>query len=160
MTLDPEQRLGVADGGYETLKAHPFFDGLDWTKLFLGALEPPIKPSSKEIQADVPSHVKDDFYDWLKKEVPKSAEEAFGAEWNGLPERTVLETMAIEWVDGDAMFFETVEERAKEGVEPLLQRRLWSTSIVPPGGPQKRRASVAGNAGAAGGGGGGCCVIA
>jgi hypothetical protein len=42
MTLDPAQRLGVADGGYDTLKVHPFFDGLDWGKLYVGAIEPPI----------------------------------------------------------------------------------------------------------------------
>ena len=33
MTLEPADRLGVAGAGYDDLKAHPFFEGLDWTKL-------------------------------------------------------------------------------------------------------------------------------
>jgi 3-phosphoinositide dependent protein kinase-1 len=32
--MDPDKRLGFREpGGYDELKAHPFFDGVDWDTL-------------------------------------------------------------------------------------------------------------------------------
>ncbi|KAI0385756.1 protein kinase [Hypomontagnella monticulosa] len=40
----PEQRLG-ADGGASEIKAHPFFDGVDWDNLLQRRRQPSLKPS-------------------------------------------------------------------------------------------------------------------
>jgi hypothetical protein len=40
----PKLRLG-ARGGIEDLKRHPFFDGLDWDKLYRKEIAPPFKPA-------------------------------------------------------------------------------------------------------------------
>ena len=50
LTLEPSKRLGV-DGGFQKLKAHRFFGGLDWQRLAAGDLEAPIKPSSTQMNA-------------------------------------------------------------------------------------------------------------
>ena len=45
IVVDPSQRLGCkTKGGYDALRAHPYFKGLDWNALSVGPLKPPIKP--------------------------------------------------------------------------------------------------------------------
>jgi hypothetical protein len=83
MTLEPEGRLGVVGLGLDTLKTHPFFDGLDWAKLYAGALEPPIKPAQGQIVADLPSTIKADFEEWMSRPVPMGAANVFGESFNG-----------------------------------------------------------------------------
>jgi serum/glucocorticoid-regulated kinase 2 len=41
---NPEQRLGAHRGAFE-IKAHPFFEGIDWHKLFQRKYQPPFKPN-------------------------------------------------------------------------------------------------------------------
>ena len=121
MTLDPAQRLGVADNGFDTLKvwrhrcaataaltltltstaaraaqAHPFFKGLDWTKLYAGQVHPPIQPTKGEIAADLPSTLKDEFKEWARKPIPENAESVF-AEWKGLARSGELDIVEGRW---------------------------------------------------------------
>lgn len=65
LTRDPKLRLG-ARGGIEDLKRHPFFDGLDWDKLYRKEIIPPFKPAVTEGKMDT-SYVDEEF----KKETPK-----------------------------------------------------------------------------------------
>ena len=44
-----DDRLGCSGGGLAAVKAHPFFDGLDWRALAAGALPPPIVPADDAI---------------------------------------------------------------------------------------------------------------
>eukprot|EP00041_Stephanoeca_diplocostata_P027565 m.760612 g.760612 ORF g.760612 m.760612 type:complete len:786 (+) comp23200_c2_seq1:185-2542(+) len=43
---DENKRLGCGDNGYNNVKSHAFFDGLDWDKLLLGEVEPPFVPNA------------------------------------------------------------------------------------------------------------------
>jgi len=43
LTLEPDERIGNREGGYAELKAHPFFEGIDWENL-TNQTPPPIKP--------------------------------------------------------------------------------------------------------------------
>ena len=47
-----------------------FPQGLDWNALGVGTLPPPIKPKPREIHADLPRELKDEFSAWAKKDVP------------------------------------------------------------------------------------------
>lgn len=42
---DPALRLGAGHGDAEEVKAHPFFDGLDWNALENKQIPPPWKPT-------------------------------------------------------------------------------------------------------------------
>jgi 3-phosphoinositide dependent protein kinase-1 len=51
LQLKPEDRLGAGPGGYEKLKAHPFFTGIQWDKLHI-ITPPPIKPQEAPKQSN------------------------------------------------------------------------------------------------------------
>ncbi|KAL1495906.1 hypothetical protein AB1Y20_014549 [Prymnesium parvum] len=129
MTIEPSQRLGVAGAGVDTLKGHPFFNGLDWTKLYALTIKPPIQPTKGEIAADLPSTLKDEFKDWARKPVPENAAEVF-VEWTGSA-RSVVEDTAIEWLDKDPLFFDSEDYRASKP-QPLLKEAVWSSTVIPP----------------------------
>ncbi|KAI9137183.1 kinase-like domain-containing protein [Paraphysoderma sedebokerense] len=44
LTRDPEKRLGSGPWGSKEIQDHPFFEGLDWNKLFKCEIEPHWKP--------------------------------------------------------------------------------------------------------------------
>jgi serine/threonine protein kinase len=77
LVIDPNARLGYGSTGYAAIKHHNFFDGFDWNALAVGALPPPIKPKPKQIHADLPTSLKDEFGHWAMKDVPAEAEESF-----------------------------------------------------------------------------------
>ena len=43
-TVNPSQRLGNISGGAERVKAHPFFDPIDWEALYYRRMKGPIVP--------------------------------------------------------------------------------------------------------------------
>ena len=45
---DKSKRLGSSKADFEDVKAHPFFNGIDFTKLENRELEPPFKPNIPE----------------------------------------------------------------------------------------------------------------
>ena len=45
---DPDRRLGSSELGAEAVKAHPWFDGIDWEALFRKELQPPFVPQVSE----------------------------------------------------------------------------------------------------------------
>jgi len=61
----PKSRLG-SHSGLNELRRHPFFEGLDWDKLYRKELKPPFKPDVTEGKMDT-SYVDEEF----KKETPK-----------------------------------------------------------------------------------------
>lgn len=61
------RRNGQAASGYTSIKQHAFFKGLDWNALGAGTLKPPIQPSSKDINADLPRELKNEFADYAKQ---------------------------------------------------------------------------------------------
>ncbi|GAW15526.1 hypothetical protein ANO14919_049390 [Xylariales sp. No.14919] len=44
-TVDRSRRLGNISGGSQQVKAHPFFDGVDWQALYHRQIRPPIQPN-------------------------------------------------------------------------------------------------------------------
>jgi hypothetical protein len=45
---DPQTRLGsLSLGGVDSIKSHPFFDGIDWNKVRNKEYKPPIRPKVK-----------------------------------------------------------------------------------------------------------------
>jgi len=52
LTKDPARRLGAQADGFATIKAHQFFNGLDWDKLTGRELEPPYVPSAEAYAED------------------------------------------------------------------------------------------------------------
>lgn len=45
LTRDPKDRLGHGEQGIEKLKAHPWFQGLDWHELEAKEAQPPYIPN-------------------------------------------------------------------------------------------------------------------
>jgi len=43
LNREPTERLG--NNGSEEIKAHPFFGGIDWVKLYNKKYQPPFKPN-------------------------------------------------------------------------------------------------------------------
>ncbi|KAI9286196.1 hypothetical protein BC943DRAFT_359373 [Umbelopsis sp. AD052] len=54
LTRDPSQRIGV-DGGFEKIRSHGWFKGIDWHAMERKELKPPFTPDSKRANFD-PSH--------------------------------------------------------------------------------------------------------
>ncbi|KAM9816830.1 rhodopsin kinase GRK1 [Neosynchiropus ocellatus] len=48
---DVDKRLGFKDGSCDLLRAHPFFEPINWRKLNAGILPPPFVPDSKTVYA-------------------------------------------------------------------------------------------------------------
>lgn len=46
LNRDENKRLGCGDNGYNNVKSHAFFEGLDWDKLLKGEVEPPFVPNA------------------------------------------------------------------------------------------------------------------
>lgn len=44
LNRDPQKRLGVVGRGFDEIKEHPFYEGLDWDALYKRQLDPPFKP--------------------------------------------------------------------------------------------------------------------
>ena len=42
LTVDPNLRLGIADGGLQTLKAHAYFADFEWDLLERGSMDAPL----------------------------------------------------------------------------------------------------------------------
>ena len=42
---DCSTRLGCGDCGFEDVKAHPFFQTINWAHLLAGHMDPPFKPN-------------------------------------------------------------------------------------------------------------------
>jgi p70 ribosomal S6 kinase len=49
LTRDPAKRLGSGPNGSSAVKAHPFFKGINWTKLEARELESKFKPSVRSV---------------------------------------------------------------------------------------------------------------
>jgi 3-phosphoinositide dependent protein kinase-1 len=55
LLIQPEERLGSdASGGIDMLKAHPFFDGIDWESLFMSKAPPLKERLDDEIKRNPP----------------------------------------------------------------------------------------------------------
>lgn len=52
MERDPNKRLGYrpGGGGFEDLKAHPWFTGIDWNALYNKEVVPPFEPDVSECE--------------------------------------------------------------------------------------------------------------
>ena len=99
IVVDPATRLGSGEekSGYASLKAHPFFDGLNWNALGAGMLPPPIKVDDKTINADLPTSLKDAFGEWAKKDLPPEWEASLPG-WTRT-NAPIVEANAVEWLD-------------------------------------------------------------
>ena len=162
MTLDPTKRLGCRSGGYAELKRHPFFNGLKWDMLAVGAITPPIKPSSGKIHADLPEELDYKFERMAKEEVPADAEEL----WPGwtYANRASVDLTAVEWLDKDPHFFDGADASS------LFEAGAWSEMLIPAGDAEDHEPSTAANKAKAksgdskapdapASGGGGCCSV-
>ena len=166
LVIEPKERLGYRSEGYAPLKQHAFFKGLDWNRLGAGTLEPPIVPKKREIHADLPRELKDEFGQWAAKEVPAEAIELF-KDWKKT-NTPVVEQNAIYWLDQNPVFFDSQDLRGDALSDPekvfgaaLLKRDVWKTNIGPP--PVKALVGRGGSEQADGSGGspggGGCCAL-
>ena len=61
MEKDPTKRLGTGEKGWEDVKAHPYFDGIDWEEAKKKNLIPPFVPKIKN-ELDV-KYFDNDFTD-------------------------------------------------------------------------------------------------
>jgi CRP-like cAMP-binding protein len=50
LTKNPRRRLGCGDGGIDTLKQHPWFDGFDWNALLRKKIEAPWIPPLQSVE--------------------------------------------------------------------------------------------------------------
>eukprot|EP00010_Vexillifera_abyssalis_P005503 CAMPEP_0201554656 /NCGR_PEP_ID=MMETSP0173_2-20130828/42982_1 /ASSEMBLY_ACC=CAM_ASM_000268 /TAXON_ID=218659 /ORGANISM="Vexillifera sp., Strain DIVA3 564/2" /LENGTH=445 /DNA_ID=CAMNT_0047966031 /DNA_START=29 /DNA_END=1362 /DNA_ORIENTATION=+ len=67
LVINPEERLGAGQGGYDKLKAHPFFDGIDWENL------PKVKPPEMKPYPD----------EWTFKSLRELSEQQSGSGGGG-----------------------------------------------------------------------------
>ncbi|XP_043928601.1 rhodopsin kinase GRK1-like [Protopterus annectens] len=51
LVKDPTKRLGFRNGNCDDLRAHPFFNNINWRKLEAGILPPPFTPDSRTVYA-------------------------------------------------------------------------------------------------------------
>ena len=67
LSRSPEQRLGSGPRDSEDVKAHPFFDGLDWAALDRKEIPPPFNPG-----VDNPMDLKNFDPEFVNEPVPSS----------------------------------------------------------------------------------------
>ncbi len=179
LVIDPKERLGYkadwqSGNDYAPIKQHAFFAGLDWNALAAGTLPPPITPKAREIHADLPRELKDEFGEWAKKDVPAEADELFKG-WTKV-NTPVVEANAIYWLDKNPVFFDSqdlrgdaLSDKDKVFSAALLKVDAWKSTIgapAPKGGGAKAGsgskampASSAHTESSGAGGSGGCCAL-
>lgn len=78
--VDPQKRLGSGPTGTEEIKAHPWFDSLDWTAAQHRLLRAPLQPDPEYQPGDSPFSP---FEAEIPK-IPRGRKDVFGEEWQEL----------------------------------------------------------------------------
>jgi 3-phosphoinositide dependent protein kinase-1 len=50
LQIKPEDRLGIKEGGYSLLKAHKFFESINWDDLYEQRVKPPLMHDKKRVE--------------------------------------------------------------------------------------------------------------
>ncbi len=66
--VQPNDRIGCGAKGAEEIKQHPFFEGIDWDKLYKRELKPPFVPETKS-ERDT-ANVDEEFLNEAPSETP------------------------------------------------------------------------------------------
>lgn len=83
LQVDPERRLGCSGSGWQEVKNHAFFQGIDWDAMAQRKLEPFIRPKSNTAYYDGAAQASDILLDRKPRRVTKDQDELFaGFEYN------------------------------------------------------------------------------
>lgn len=84
LDVNPKARLGSGPGGAKEIKAHPFFQSLDWNRLEQKHIEPPFKPEHPRILDQLQPYpdfekMMEEFgkKEWLEDLPPREAQKFF-----------------------------------------------------------------------------------
>jgi len=84
---DPSKRLGAGPRGFDDIKEHPWFHGLDWVKLNAREISPPFQPELDRANCSADFELQDQFFSEKKEaEIDESLQANFvGFEFNVRP---------------------------------------------------------------------------
>ena len=169
-----DTRLGI-DGGFEKLKAHEFFGGLDWARLAGGLLEAPIKPSATQMNSPPSAEMdtkKVSAYAGKKAGADKFSSHFANWDHTGearaaqgycdLLEKRALEAKKLEKkADATTLTVALADVHSTESIADLLSKGLPAPAAGGGGGKGGggTAATAGGGGGEGGGGGGGCCEV-
>jgi len=79
---NPKTRLGGVDDA-DDVKKHPFFDTIDWTKLYYKEVEVPFKPYADRTESTDTRYVDDEFKGEMAKDTPAQSSSSLGVNFPG-----------------------------------------------------------------------------
>jgi len=77
LEFDRSKRLGSGPKGWEDVKNHPFFNGIDWEKMERREYDPPIKPNLNQANCTADADLMDQLVDDEPRKVAPELQEKF-----------------------------------------------------------------------------------
>jgi hypothetical protein len=76
LNLNKAVRLGCADG-WEEIKGHSFFSGIDWKKVYAKQLQPPVQPDVTYANCSADAELADQLLDRKPRGIPQEQQKLF-----------------------------------------------------------------------------------
>jgi len=80
---NPKTRLGGGDHDAVDVKKHPFFDTVDWTKLYYKEVDVPFKPHTNRTDSTDTTYVDDEFKREMPRDTPAQTNSSLGVNFPG-----------------------------------------------------------------------------
>jgi len=74
---DFTSRLGCGGRGWEEVKEHAFFNGIDWQKMYAKEIPPPVKPDVTQANCTADADLADQLIDHKPREIPAEQQRHF-----------------------------------------------------------------------------------
>lgn len=77
LCVDKKRRLGCGPGGWEEIRAHPWFKDVEWDKIARKELQPPITPDLTKANCTADADLADQLLDRKPREIPPEQQQHF-----------------------------------------------------------------------------------